>query len=88
MHISLLSDDHEFLKWETFPAHISDEKTAITSLASFRYREKVLHVIPKHSDRNIKAILPKCMSGLFSLPVTVVPATTTALEVLLLSPVA
>ena len=45
-------------------------------------------VIPKHSDRNIKVILPKCMSGLFCLPVTVVPATTTALEVLLFSLVA
>jgi hypothetical protein len=35
-----LSDDHVFLKWETYPAHISDEKTAFTLLASFRYREK------------------------------------------------
>ena len=49
---------------------------------------EVLHVIPKHSDRNIKATLPKCMSGFFCLPVTVVPAITTALEVLLFSPVA
>ncbi len=45
-------------------------------------------VIPKHSDRIIKATLPKRMSVLFCLPVAVVPATTTALEVHLFSPVA
>lgn len=79
--------DFEMRDRSAFGSHFGQEDS-IYPAGFVPISREVLHVIPKHSDRIIKAILQKHMSGLFCLSVTVVPAITAALEALLFSTVA